>query len=312
MTEGTTETTPAGNSNSSPLAGVRLYLEPSNSALNTAAAWRSTRPEAASLLERIGRTPQAVWFNGWHQDVRSATANYVSAAAVASAIPVLVAYNIPQRDCGLYSAGGSSSAEAYLSWVRNFAAGIGERRAIVILEPDALGGMDCLSQTDRTRRLSLLHQAVGILKANAGTHVYVDAGHPRWIGASEMSARLSAANIAAADGFSLNVSNFIANAENVAYGEVLSGLVGGKHFVIDTSRNGQGPAAGNEWCNPAGRGLGSTPTTATGHPLVDALLWVKRPGESDGSCSGGPSAGVWWPEYALGLAERATTVMALR
>ena len=40
--------------------------------------------------------------------------------------------------------------------------------------------------------------------------------------------------------------------------------------------------------------------------LADALLWVKAPGESDGSCNGGPSAGTWWTEYALGLAERAT------
>jgi endoglucanase len=38
---------------------------------------------------------------------------------------------------------------------------------------------------------------------------------------------------------------------------------------------------------------------------VDGLLWIKAPGESDGSCNGGPSAGTWWPEYALGLAERA-------
>ncbi len=31
-------------------------------------------------------------------------------------------------------------------------------------------------------------------------------------------------------------------------------------------------------------------------------LWIKRPGESDGDCKGGPKAGDWWPEYALGLA----------
>ncbi len=37
-------------------------------------------------------------------------------------------------------------------------------------------------------------------------------------------------------------------------------------------------------------------------PLKDANLWVKRVGESDGSCNGGPSAGQWWPEYAIALA----------
>jgi endoglucanase len=43
----------------------------------------------------------------------------------------------------------------------------------------------------------------------------------------------------------------------------------------------------------------------TGSALLDALLWIKAPGESDGSCAGGPAAGVWWPAYALGLARRA-------
>lgn len=53
---------------------------------------------------------------------------------------------------------------------------------------------------------------------------------------------------------------------------------------------------------PPGRALGEVPTTRTGDELVDAYLWVKRPGESDGDCKGGPKAGAWWPEYALGLA----------
>jgi endoglucanase len=36
---------------------------------------------------------------------------------------------------------------------------------------------------------------------------------------------------------------------------------------------------------------------------VDAYLWVKRPGESDGACgNGAPKVGVWWPDYALDLA----------
>lgn len=300
-------TTPVGN----PLSGQILYVEPANRALTTAAQWQSTRPDDAKLMEGIGRTAQAVWFNGWHTDVAAATGAYVTAATSAGALPVLVAYNIPQRDCGSYSAGGSASADAYRSWMRAFASGIGTRRAVVILEPDALAGMDCLSTTDRDRRVQLLRDAIAILKANSATHVYLDGGHPRWHAASEMSSRLRAANVAGADGFALNVSNFIWNSENVSYGEMISSLVGGKHFVIDTSRNGDGPTSTYEWCNPIGRGLGVKPTTAPGHALVDALLWIKRPGESDGACNGGPNAGAWWPEYALGLAQRATSLLAL-
>ena len=44
------------------------------------------------------------------------------------------------------------------------------------------------------------------------------------------------------------------------------------------------------------------PTTDTGQGLVDAYLWVKEPGTSDGTCRGGPAAGQWRPQYALELA----------
>jgi endoglucanase len=100
------------------------------------------------------------------------------------------------------------------------------------------------------------------------------------------------------------------------------------HFVIDTSRNGQGPwtpPAGNAWpdpqvwCNPPDRGLGVRPTTQTGNPLADAFLWVKIPGQSDGQCDRGtgtgldpargniadPAAGQWFPEQASELVQLA-------
>jgi len=297
-------TSPGATAN--PLGGARLFAEPVNPALTAAEQWRGLRPADAALLERIGRAPQAFWVGSLQ--VADAVNAYVSAATAANALPVLVAYNIPQRNCG---AGGLPTGDAYLTWIRGFSAGIGNRRAIVILEPDALAGMDCLSAEDRARRTSLIRQAVGILKSNAATYVYIDAGHPRWLSVNEIASRLSAADIARADGFALNVANFISNADNVAYGEAISALVRGKHFVIDTGRNGAGPTSTNEWCNPPGRGLGVTPTTATGHRLVDALLWIKRPGESDGVCNGGPASGRFWPEYALGLAQRATVQVAL-
>ena len=71
---------------------------------------------------------------------------------------------------------------------------------------------------------------------------------------------------------------------------------------MDTSRNGRGAAPGGAWCNPPGRLLGAAPTASTGNPLIDGYLWIKRPGESDGTCNGGPPAGTWWPAYALELA----------
>jgi endoglucanase len=210
-----------------------------------------------------------------------------------------VTYNVPGRDCGGYSAGGVGSAAAYLQWVQAVVAGIGTAQAVVVVEPDALA-QQCGDPAERT---AMLRSAVGMLEANPGTHTYVDAGNPTWIDAATMAGRLRAAGATTADGFALNVSNFETTASNVAYGQQVSSLLGGTHFVVDTSRNGNCP--GTDWCNPPGRALGERPTASTEQARVDAYLWIKRAGESDGTCNGGPAAGTFWDSYAIGLVRAA-------
>jgi endoglucanase len=75
--------------------------------------------------------------------------------------------------------------------------------------------------------------------------------------------------------------------------------------VIDTSRNGNGPYAGHDsprWCNPPGRAPGPSPRADPGPAGIDAYLWIKTPGASDGRCNGGPPAGQFWQRYAVSLA----------
>jgi endoglucanase len=308
---GPTSEPPASN----PFAGVNFYIDPHSNARKTADSWRSSRPADAAEMDKIASQPQADWFGDWNSDIQKAVDARTTTITSAGALPVFVAYNIPFRDCGSHSSGGASTPDAYRTWITNFANGIGDRRAVVILEPDALAALDCLSRTDQQMRMELIKYAVETLKAKRAIAVYIDAGHSRWHSASIMISRLTSAGIAAADGFSLNVSNFIENAELRTYGEQISAGVGGKHFIIDTSRNGQG--SNGEWCNPKGRGIGTGATAATGASLVDAFFWIKRPGESDGSCNGGPPAGRWWAEsskadeaHALGLARRSSTFFA--
>jgi endoglucanase len=190
-------------------------------------------------------------------------------------------------------------------WVGALRRGIGSRRAVVILEPDALAGLDCLSPGKQRQRIGLVRTAVRMLTSSPSISVYIDAGNESWLSPQRMAKRLLEADIGRARGFALNVSNFYYSRAERAYGHRLSALVGGKPFVIDTSRNGRGPAAGHVWCNPPRRGLGLPATADTHDPLVDAYLWIKPPGESDGTCRGGPRAGEWWLRYALGLARRA-------
>ena len=296
----------SGTAGSNPFRGKRLYVDPNSAAKRQAETWRRSRPVDAALIARIADQPVARWLGGWVADIRREVNQAAATITGSGALPIFVAYNIPYRDCGSYSAGGSATAEAYRKWIRDLATGTGGRNAIVILEPDALAGMDCLAARGRQERVDLLAYAVRTLRA-ARAAVYIDAGHSNWHAPEEMARRLKLANIDQANGFSLNVSNFQTTQANIAYGEQVSRLTGGKHFVIDTSRNGV-PTNSKEWCNPRGRALGLTPTTNTGHPLVDAFLWVKAPGESDGTCGGGPRAGTWWSTYALELSRMASTL----
>ncbi|MFD6286585.1 glycoside hydrolase family 6 protein [Streptomyces sp. NPDC060205] len=288
-------------------AEAALWVNPESSAARQAAEWRRTgRTADALLMERISTRPQAEWLVG--AEPRAVVEARTTAAAREGRTAVLVAYYIPYRDCGSYSGGGAPSATAYRAWVDEFAAGLGDRGAYVIVEPDAVAhGVDGCGRVVPRERYTLLAYAVDRFKRQANTRVYLDAGNPAWHpDTSRLIAPLQQSGIARADGFALNVSNFQTNEDSSAYGDKLSAALGDKHFVIDSSRNGNGPRTGTDsWCNPPGRALGVAPTAVTGAPLIDAYLWVKRPGESDGTCRGGPAAGQWWPSYALELARNA-------
>ncbi|WP_338700645.1 glycoside hydrolase family 6 protein [Streptomyces sp. Q6] len=298
-------TAPTHDSDASP-----FWVDPASAAAVQADQWeKQGRASDAAVIRRIAQRPQAMWVPGDYP--RPAIAEAATQATKADKTMVLVAYNIPHRDCGQHSAGGAHSADFYYQWIDAFATGIGDAKALVVLEPDALGHIvdGCTPAEYHDQRYELISAAIDRLKKQPNTTVYVDAGNPAWIpDATKLVEPLRRAGIAKADGFALNVSNFQTDQSSSAYGRGLSELLGGAHFVVDTSRNGAGPYAdggADSWCNPPGRALGASPTTRTGDPLIDAYLWVKRPGESDGTCRGGPNAGTWWADYALGLARNA-------
>jgi endoglucanase len=290
--------------------GAPFWVNPDSSAARQVSEWKKNgREQDAWELEKIAEQPVAEWIGA--EDPEGQARGYTEAAVSVKRTALLVLYNIPHRDCGQYSQGGAADGDTYRRWIDRVVAGIGDRRAMVVLEPDALPHVvdGCTPFAYHEERYALLTYAVERLKALPGTRVYLDAGNAGWVrDPLRMTGPLQRAGLDRADGFSLNISNFYSTDVNTTYGKELSLLLGGKHFVIDTSRNGRGPLSGGHdeaWCNPPGRGLGIPPTTKTADPGIDAYLWIKRPGDSDGPCKGGPRAGTWWPEYALGLARNA-------
>jgi len=296
-----------------PLSGLRLYVDRRSPGAVQVASWRAVGDTAdAAVLQRIAGQPIARWFAGGDPNPRAAAAALVNAAGAARSVAELVLYYIPGRDCHGYSSGGAATGAAYIAWVTQIAQGIGGREAVVVLEPDAVNQAadGCLPHSDGVVRYRLLSQAIRILKSNPRIRVYLDAGNPGWLPVPRIVGPLRRAGIEQADGFSLNVANFHTTRESISYGRSISRALGGRHFIVDIGRNGNGPPPGAfgtaSWCNPPGRALGTAPTTSTGDPLVDALLWIKSPGESDGACHpGDPPAGEWWPAHALALARAA-------
>ncbi|CDR05759.1 glycoside hydrolase family 6 protein [Streptomyces iranensis] len=465
-------------------------------------AWRGDFRDSAGLLAMV-RTPHAVWYGDeTPEQVTRLVRRTARSAGWQGRLPVLALYNIPGRDCGSYSSGGADGLAAYQAWIDAVAEGIGDRKVMIVLEPDSLAllpsdcadasnaeetavesqqpeqtavgelpaaeespaveasptelpplpdpgaatappaasaasgtGEEAAQSTDSqptdarpaaaentapkppeaadpepaasqspdpepsaeqpgtlpelpplptpdpvtpedgsdtgdldtpvvedpetAARYSEINYAVDVLSALGNASVYLDAGHSGWHSVSSIVPRLIKAGIDRATGFALNVSHYQTDPDSAWYGRLVSSCLayadeGGdpedcaeqswsrrhvrrwlrhhvpddparmKHYVTDTSRNGQGPwtprAATHRhndvqsWCNPPGRGLGRRPTTRTGEALLDAALWVKTPGESDGRCLRGtdgpldpvrgtvnPEAGEWFPEQALEL-----------
>jgi endoglucanase len=295
----------APESVSNPLAGATLYRSPQGSAVWALNNLPDDAPsELVQATARIAAQPTAVWFTDPFRDPTAAVDRLVDEAAVARQVPMIVVYGIPDRDCGLYSKGGARTDAQYLRWVQQIAAGIGGRRAIVIIEPDAVAqAVDgCQVQGGTKNRYALLSEAVTLL-TEGETRVYLDAGNATWkLDRTELARALGRSGVRRATGIAVNVSNHVSTARSAEYAREMGRRVGVTRYVIDVSRNGA-PVEPGDWCNSMTARLGKSPTTGTDEPGADAYLWIKQPGNSDGECGRGePPAGVWWPQAAASLA----------
>ncbi len=377
-------------------ADTRFFIPvpPSGAVQQVESLLKQGQLKNALLIAVMETIPQAVWLtSGTPSQVSATVKSTLREANAQRAVPVLVLYNIPGRDCGSYSAGGAENTADYEAWIDAIAAAVGSRKVGLILEPDALADLPSDCGYDPTKvnipqatanRYTQINYALTKLEAGSQTLVYLDAGNSHWQAVPIMAARLAQAGVQQAQGFFTNVSNFNLNSYETTYDTWVSDCIafannpddGGwrlghysycasqyysplgtvdpnniatwvytdewyqqnmgtaeprTHFVIDTSRNGQGPLdasiyanapyyqpapviqtlSNGSWCNPPARGLGTHPTADTGVALLDAYLWVKTPGQSDGTCDAAGGARAWdyaayaqsgWPTDAAGQA----------
>jgi endoglucanase len=293
------------------ISHARLYAYPDHRLYDTAAQLKAhgNNAVAAGLLA-IARTPAAIWAAG-QQGEMQIVGKVTLAGMNTHAVPVIVAYNMPGRDvCGKFSSTSGPGQSGYKRWINQLAAAIGTGHDIVIVEPDALPDLvrGCLNKAQAAERYQLLRYAMSRLGGLPHAQVYLDAGNPgMFANPAQLAGPLVQAGIRYGRGFSANVSNFEWTDTMVTWSQELeAALGGGVGAVIDTSRNGNGPYTGPEtpqWCNPPGRAPGPAPEVSPGPAGIDAYLWIKDPGVSDGPCNGGPAAGQYWPAYAEELAQ---------
>lgn len=254
------------------------------------------------LASKIFEYPSSFWYGGF----RRKSDNWLEGSIrrllkrAYPSLPIIVLYNIPNRDLGHHSRGGAGNRERYLEYIKRVAKGIGDSSPIVIYEPDALPHSTLLSKSDQRWRLSLMKESLEYLTDNCNGLFYIDVGHSNWLKPYQVVKLLNRISNRKVRGFSVNVCNYRPTEECIKWSKKICMLRRQDYYVIDTSRNGQGNLD-NEWCNPPDRGLGIPPTCNTKHRKCDAYLWIKVPGESDGKCNKGPRAGKFWGEQAENL-----------
>ncbi|MEJ1156018.1 glycoside hydrolase family 6 protein [Microbacterium marmarense] len=281
-----------------PSPGEALLVDEDSKART--ASMLESDPDAVAAATYLADVPTAIWLTPESyplESVRELTSELLGEAKRADAAATLVIYGLPERDCGQYSAGGLDP-EDYALWTEQIALALAdspEVKTIIVLEPDSLAlAPECGNVAERIEQLS------GATDVLIGENVwlYVDGGHSNWLPASEMAAMISQIGSDGVRGFATNVSNYNSLDDEVRYAAELSALLDGAHAVVDTSRSGA--ESTGVWCNPPRRLIGEAPATY-GDDVVDTNLWVKPPGESDGTCNGGPAAGDWWPAAAVEL-----------
>jgi endoglucanase len=198
----------------------------------------------AALISAMIATPTGIWFlGGTPEQVRRDASDAVARGGRQGRVPILVTYNHPFHDCTGYGVSGAADTAAYLAWIGAFAAGIGNEKALVILEPNSLGlipygkrldgSEDPCKPTDAaadgTRvtspgatpvdRFAALAGAIAELAAHApNARVYLDGTHSSWHNPGEIAYRLHRAGVERTNGFFLNVGNYQPTHRQVQYG----------------------------------------------------------------------------------------------
>jgi endoglucanase len=298
----------AGAPSSNPLAGVRwgtYKIDSTDPGIDPPSAYyNSARSDAdRATFAKLLAVSRFRWFGAWiptqdqagKRGARATAASYIQQVTHGDpdvAVPIGIFRLQPFEHEACKRLPSAAEVADYKAWIREFAAGIGSARVILLLQPDMPFTL-CLPHRSPVD-LQLISWTVSQFSALAHTTVYVDAGAADWAKPATMASMLKRAGVARARGFALNLTHYDGTSRQIAYGrKIVAALarrhVRGSHFVVNTAQNGR-PfttqthrrefAAATVCRSRSSRAcvtLGQPPTTSTGTPLCDAFLWLGRP-----------------------------------
>ncbi|KAG6143970.1 hypothetical protein E4U38_003232 [Claviceps purpurea] len=252
---------------------------------------------------------------------------------------------------------GVAKYKNYIDTIRKIVLAYSDVRIMLIIEPDSLSNMVTnlnIAKCSKAKSAYLEGVNYALRQLNLpNVAMYLDAGHAGWLGwpanqdsAAQLFAKVykDAGSPSSLRGLVTNVANYNGwdtatppryTKGNAIYDEkhyihALSPLLerhgwAGARFITDQGRAGRQPTgqtSWSHWCNAKGTGFGLRPSANTGDALLDAFVWVKPGGESDGTSKTSsrrydyhcgfedalkpaPEAGEWFHEHFVQLLRNA-------
>ncbi|OWZ20522.1 Glycoside hydrolase [Phytophthora megakarya] len=286
----------------------------------TYAIAKETYPDSAFALDHLDSLGIATWYSD--RDVNGnatqTAVDLVDSCPESSRLNVVV-YGLPNKDCDAgYSNGNSTvkTGEDYRAFIRNLTSLVGERKVLYVLEPDAVGLLANQGCAEESGYQSNLTTAISLLSENPNAEIYLDVGF--WTLEKSDTADIVAqivkelAQTGRVKGIALNTSNYRSTTQIAELCTNFQTAVGSTDMtcVIDTSRNFQefANASSSAWCNVIKAGIGAPPTNVTDLDNIDYWVYLKPPGDSDGTCEDesedsmrGPQAGEFFNDHFIKL-----------
>jgi hypothetical protein len=300
-----------GASASDPLAGLPWgnYTGSQDEAMPS---YNSATGVDRRMLGLVALRPRMRWYGPWYPDATiEQTARAYLANVTGGRSDVLAQVAIfrldPWEDAACRRLPTAAQQASYKRWIDGFAAGIGDTRVALVLQPD-LPFAFCVPHHSQLP-LRMVAYAARVFSALPHTSVYIDAGAADWPTVGQAVGLLRAAGVRYARGFALNATHYDATGNEIRFASAVArGLaragIAGRHAVINTSSNGRGftfqQYHGPDFNNAtpcATRAsrvcvtLGIPPTSDVTNPqwglspgnrrlaarYVDAYLWIGRP-----------------------------------